>query len=120
MNNEGIPLLFEIPAAMKAGVYHGDDSAIASIAKEQSEALKAFSDTVNKYSLSAETKPLKDQFTSTIDVYNKDLTEYSKLIASCGSCITKVNEMYPRLNGEAGKVLQKMILLYQASDAPLN
>jgi hypothetical protein len=113
LNSEGIPLLFEIPAVMKAGVFHGDASAIAGIAKEQSDALNAFAEKANGYSVSAEVKPLKDQVTATLELYKKDLTEYSTLNSSCGSCITKMNEIYPKLNGEAKKVMDTMIQLYR-------
>jgi len=120
MNNEGIPLLFEIPAAMKAGIFHGDDSAIVSIGKEQSDALNAFIEKINGYSLSADLKQVRDQFLSSSEIYKKNLNEYSTLIKTCGSCITKMNEMYPILNGEAKKTMQKMILMYQATGTPMN
>ena len=120
LRNEGLPLLYEIPAAMKAGIFHGDDSAISSIGQEQTAALDAFLTKINGYTLSDEVKKVRDLYLVSAGVYKKDLTEYSTLISSCGSCITKMNEMYPRLTDEAKKTTTQVIQFYQTSLAPVS
>lgn len=120
MSDEGIPLLYTIPAAMKAGIYHGDSSAITDIAKEQTDALNAFIEKINGYTLSSEVKQVRDKFLSSTEMYKSDLTHYSTLVPSCGSCITAINEMYPRLTGEAKKTVNELIVFYQVSASPVN
>ncbi len=120
LTNEGMPLLFEIPGVMKAGIFHGDDDAISSIGQEQTAALDAFLTKINGYTLSDDVKKLRDQYLASAEVYRTDLTVYSTLNSSCGSCITKMNEMYPRLTDEAKKTNMQVIQFYQTSNAPTN
>ncbi|PKL59964.1 MAG: hypothetical protein CVV33_05155 [Methanomicrobiales archaeon HGW-Methanomicrobiales-4] len=115
-----MPLLFEIPGVMKAGIFHGDDDAISSIGQEQTAALDAFLTKINGYTLSDDVKKLRDQYLASAEVYRTDLTVYSTLNSSCGSCITKMNEMYPRLTDEAKKTNMQVIQFYQTSNAPTN
>lgn len=117
---EGVPLLYTIPATMNTGIFHGDDNAIASISQEQIAALDGFLEKINGYTLSDEVKPLRDQFVASGEVYKKDLTEYSTLNKSCGSCITKMNEMYPVMMDEAKNTSVQVISFYQKSDAPFS
>jgi len=118
--NEGIPMLYVIPATMNAGIFHGDDAAIASIGQEQTAALDAFLTKINGYTLSDEVKVVRDQFIAAGDLYKKDLAEYSTLNKSCGSCITKMNEMYPELMEEARNTSNQFIVFLQKSQAPLS
>lgn len=117
LTNEGIPLLFMIPATLKAGIYHGDETAISGIAQEQTAALDAFVTKINGYTLSDEVKKVRDQYLTSADVVKKDLSTYSTLIPSCGSCFTKMDEMYPRLTDEAKKFNKQAIAFFQSSAA---
>lgn len=118
--NEGIPMLYVIPAAMNAGIFHGDDAAIASISQEQTAALDAFIIKINGYTLSDEVKAVRDQFISAGHLYKKDLAEYSTLNKSCGSCIATMNEMYPELMEEAKNTSNQVIAFFQKSQAPIS
>lgn len=103
VTKEGVPLLYTIPEAMKNGFFNGDGSAIPAVGKNQSEILDAFVTRINGYTISENVKPVRDQFLNTTDIYKKDLTEYQSLVNTCGSCISKMNQMYPNLIEEANK-----------------
>jgi len=120
MQDEGVVLLFGIPATMNTGVFHGNDPAIQSIGQEQTAALDTFIAKINAYSLSPEVEEVRDQFISSSQIFKNDLFEYSTLSSTCGSCITTMNAMYPKLNEEAKKTLKKVIKYYQISATPIN
>jgi hypothetical protein len=120
VTTEGLPLLYVIPATMKAGIFHGDDNAITGVGQEQTAALEAFLAKINGYSLSDQVKPLRDRFVATGEMYKKDLAEYSTLNKSCGSCISKMNEMYPKLMDEAKNTSVQVISFYQTTLAPIS
>ncbi len=120
LTNEGVPLLFEIPAALNTGFFQGENAAIASVGQEKMNALDAFVTKVNAYTLSDEVKKIRDQVFNSTDIYKKDIAEYSTLVSTCGSCVSKMNEIYPRLEGEAKKVNKLVITFYQTSQAPIN
>jgi hypothetical protein len=120
VTNEGVALLFEIPSALKTGFFQGKESSIAAVGKDQTAALDAFVTKITGYTLSDEMKKVRDYYLATADVYKKDLIEYSTLDSTCGSCVTKMNEMYPRLMEEAKKTHKQIIQFYQDSQAPLS
>lgn len=71
--------------------------------KEQIEKIDAFVKKINEYKLSEKVTPVRSQFINSTEIFKTDLTEYSTLTNSCGSCVTKINEMYPKLLEEANK-----------------
>lgn len=119
LTGEGIPLLYEVPASMKAGIFHGDGDAITSIGQEQRTTLDAFVTKINEYTLSDEMDGIRTAFLGAADIYRKNLDEYVTLNASCGSCITRMNEMYPLLHAEADKVMTAVLSVYQKTQAPV-
>ncbi|MFH0968256.1 MAG: hypothetical protein V1862_11295 [Methanobacteriota archaeon] len=118
--NEGIPLLYGIPAVLNASFFHGDNTAIGTVGQEQSAALDLFVTKINGYTLSDEVKKVRDQYLASAEIYKTDLTEFSTLINTCGSCISKINEMYPKMNDEAKKTDKVIIQFYQTSQAPIS
>ena len=120
ITNEGIPLLYEIPGALKTGFFQGADNAIPTVGQEQTAALDAFLTKINAYSLSDDVKAVRDQYLASAEVYKKDLTEYGTLVNTCGSCVSKMNEMYPQLKDEANKTTKVVISFYQKSQAPVS
>lgn len=120
MTNEGIPLFYEIPAALKTGFFHGTEKAIATVGQEQSTALDTFVTRINGYTLSDDVKKVRDQYLASYGLYKSNLTEYSTLVNSCGSCISKMNEMYPSLIEEAKKTNKMVIQFYETSQAPIS
>lgn len=120
LTDEGIPLLYEIPAAMKTGFFQGSDAAIGTVGQDQKAALETFVTKINGYTLSDEVKKVREQYIATSDVYKTDITEYSTLINTCGSCISKMNDMYPRLIEEAKKTNKQVIIFFQTSQVPVS
>lgn len=120
VTNEGIPLLNAIPDAMKTGFFDGDGSSISTVGKNQSDALDIFVIKINGYTVSDPVKPLQDQVLNTTSIYKKDLTEYQGLVNTCGSCISKMNQMYPDLLAQANKTSEMITQFNKESSAPVS
>ena len=103
ITKEGLPLLSSIPDIMKDGFFNGNESTLQTVNKEQTEKIDAFVKKINEYKLSEKVTPVRSQFINSTEIFKIDLTEYSTLTNSCGSCVTKINEMYPKLLEEANK-----------------
>nr|WP_319537579.1 hypothetical protein [uncultured Methanospirillum sp.] len=103
ITKEGLPLLSSIPDIMKDGFFNGNESTLQTVNKEQIEKIDAFVKKINEYKLSEKVTPVRSQFINSTEIFKTDLTEYSTLTNSCGSCVTKINEMYPKLLEEANK-----------------
>ncbi len=103
VTKEGLPLLSSIPDIMKDGFFNGNESTLQTVNKEQTEKIDAFVTKINEYKLSEKVTPVKSQFINSTEIFKTDLTEYSTLTNSCGSCVAKMNEMYPKLLEEANK-----------------
>ncbi|WP_319580819.1 hypothetical protein [uncultured Methanospirillum sp.] len=103
VTKEGLPLLSSIPDIMKDGFFNGNESTLQTVNKEQTEKIDAFVKKINEYKLSEKVTPVRSQFINSTEIFKTDLTEYSTLTNSCGSCVTKINEMYPKLLEEANK-----------------
>ncbi len=103
VTKEGLPLLSSIPDIMKDGFFNGNESTLQTVNKEKTEKIDAFVKKINEYKLSEKVTPVRNQFINSTEVFKTDLTEYSTLTNSCGSCVSKMNEMYPKLLEEANK-----------------
>jgi len=103
VTKEGLPLLSSIPDIMKDGFFNGNESTLQTVNKEQTEKIDAFVKKINEYKLSEKVTPVRNQFINSTEIFKTDLTEYSTLTNSCGSCVSKMNEMYPKLLEEANK-----------------
>ena len=103
VTKEGLPLLSSIPDIMKDGFFNGNESTLQTVNKTQTEKINAFVNKVNAYKLSEKVTPVRNQYINTTEVFKTDLTEYSTLTNSCGSCVAKMNEMYPKLLEEVNK-----------------
>jgi hypothetical protein len=103
ITKEGTPLLQSIPDIMKEGFFNGTEETLTKVNKEQTEALDTFVSKIKGYTLSEKTTPVRNQFINSTDAFKTDLTEYSTLTNTCGSCVSKMNEMYPKLLEEANK-----------------
>lgn len=119
ITDEGIPLLFEIPAVMKTGFFNGAENSISTVGQEQTSALETFLTKINGYTLSDEVKSIRDQFIASAEIYKNDLKEYSILVSTCDSCVSKMNEIYPRLHDEAKKTNKLVIGFYQKTSTPV-
>lgn len=119
ITNEGIPLMYEIPVAMKTGFSKGTNEDIVSISQDRMISLDLFISKITGYTLSDEMQKVRDQYLSSADILKKDLAEYSTLVNTCGSCVATVNEMYPRLMNQATEMNKKLIQFYQTSQIPI-
>ncbi|PWR74372.1 hypothetical protein [Methanospirillum lacunae] len=103
VTTEGLPLLNAIPDIMKDGFFNGNESTLQTVNKTQTEKINTFVKKVNEYKLSEKVTPVRNQYINTTELFKTDLTEYSTLTNSCGSCVAKMNEMYPKLLEEVNK-----------------
>ena len=113
MKVTGIPMLFQTPEAMSIGVFYGRDTAISDIAAKKTENLDAFTEKISTYTLGQQTGSLRESWLSAAKVLKTDLEEYGTLIPGCGSCVSTMNEMYPKLLESASGVYEDMISFYQ-------
>lgn len=119
ITQEGIPLLYEIPTAMKTGFFKGTNEGISALSQDQMAVLDAFITKINGYTLSEEVQPVRDRYLISADLLKKDLAEYSTLVNTCGSCVATVNQMYPRLMEQATQMNKQLIQFYQATQVPI-
>ncbi len=119
ITGEGVPLLYEIPAALKTGFFNGADEAIPTIASEKKAELETFTGKISAYTLSPETDALRDAYLKTAETYLADINEYGTLVNSCGSCVATINEMYPSMKDDAGTVNGQVITFFQKFDLPI-
>jgi hypothetical protein len=103
VTTEGLPLLSSIPDIMKDGFFNGNESTLQTVNKTQTEKINTFVKKVNEYKLSEKVTSVRNQYINTTELFKTDLTEYSTLTNSCGSCVAKMNEMYPKLLDEVNK-----------------
>jgi len=109
----GVQILYQIPEAMNIGVYYGKDTAIADIAAKKIEDLNTFTEKINRYTLSPQTKALRDSWLAAADALQADLKEYATLIPGCGSCVAAMNRMYPELINSAEGFQQELIQFFE-------
>ncbi|HWQ63948.1 MAG TPA: hypothetical protein VN429_05990, partial [Methanospirillum sp.] len=89
VTKEGLPLLSSIPDIMKDGFFNGNESTLQTVNKTQTEKINTFVKKVNEYKLSEKVTPVRNQYINTTELFKTDLTEYSTLTNSCGSCVAK-------------------------------
>lgn len=103
VTKEGLPLLSSIPDIMKDGFFNGNDSTLQTVNKTETEKINTFINKINEYKLSEKVTPVRNHYINTTEVFKTDLTEYSTLTNTCGSCVAKMNEIYPKLLEEVNK-----------------
>ena len=61
----------------------------------------------------SETSDLREEFVKDANILLENIQEYGTYDPGCGSCITGMNEMYPKLQNQAVSFEKKLIEFYK-------